>query len=64
MYSPNVLLSHSSESYLTQPGMKMNDIDLVTDRRNLRLLLGFASGRKSSLHVDVEVVNGTVLFYC
>ena len=42
----------------------MNDIDLVTDRRNLRLLLGFASGRKSSLHVDVEVVNGTVLFYC
>lgn len=49
---------------LTQPGMKMNDIDLVTDRRNLRALLGFVSGKKSSFRIDVEVVNNTVLFYC
>lgn len=49
---------------LTQPGMKMNDIDLVTDRRNLRVLLGFVSGKKSSFRIDVEVVNDTVLFYC
>ncbi|BAE59664.1 unnamed protein product [Aspergillus oryzae RIB40] len=31
---------------LTQPNMKLNDIDLVTDRRNLRLLLGFVSTRQ------------------
>ena len=49
---------------LTQPGLKMNDIDLVSDRRNLRVLLGFVSGKKSPFRIDVEVVNNTVLFYC
>ncbi|KAE8163791.1 hypothetical protein BDV40DRAFT_132392 [Aspergillus tamarii] len=49
---------------LTQPTMKLNDIDLVTDRRNLRLLLGFVSGKKGPFRIDVEVVNSTVLFSC
>ncbi|KAE8375357.1 hypothetical protein BDV26DRAFT_267987 [Aspergillus bertholletiae] len=47
---------------LTRPNLNLNDIDLVTDRRNLRLLLGFVSGKKGPLRIDVEVVNGTVLF--
>ncbi|EIT77064.1 hypothetical protein BDV35DRAFT_193153, partial [Aspergillus flavus] len=49
---------------LTQPNMKLNDIDLVTDRRNLRLLLGFVSAKKNTFRIDVEVVNNTVLFSC
>ncbi|GAB1190982.1 hypothetical protein APSETT444_000150 [Aspergillus pseudonomiae] len=49
---------------LTQPNMKLNDIDLVTDRRNLRLLLGFVSGKKGPFRIDVEVINSTVLFSC
>lgn len=49
---------------LTQPELRMNDIDLVTDRRNLRLLLGFVSGKKSSFRIEVEVVNNTILFFC
>ncbi|XHG09748.1 hypothetical protein AWENTII_012790 [Aspergillus wentii] len=49
---------------LTQPAMRMDGIDLVTDRRNLRLLLGFVSGKKSPFRIDVEVVHHTVLFSC
>jgi hypothetical protein len=48
----------------TQPDFNMKDIDLVTDRRNLRLLLAFVSGQKSAFRIDVEVVRCTVLFSC
>ncbi|RAL02475.1 uncharacterized protein BO80DRAFT_36321 [Aspergillus ibericus CBS 121593] len=46
---------------VTQPRMKLNDIDLISDRRNLRLLLAFASGSKKEFRIDVEVVESTVL---
>ncbi|PGH27412.1 hypothetical protein AJ80_00890 [Polytolypa hystricis UAMH7299] len=44
--------------------MDPNHIDLVTDRRNLRLLLAFFGGSKSALRIDVEVVRSIVLFSC
>lgn len=40
----------------------MKGIDLVTDRRNLRLLLDFVGGRAGEFRIDVEVVRNTVLF--
>jgi hypothetical protein len=48
----------------TQPDFNMKDIDLVTDRRNLRLLLAFVGGQKGAFRIDVEVVQSTVLFSC
>lgn len=49
---------------VTRPTMKLNDIDLVTDRRNLRLLLGFVSGSTSSFRIGVDVIKNTMLFSC
>ncbi|PYI12682.1 hypothetical protein BO78DRAFT_300835 [Aspergillus sclerotiicarbonarius CBS 121057] len=46
---------------LTQPRMKLNDIDLISDRRNLRLLLAFVGGSKKEFRINVEVVQSTVL---
>ena len=40
--------------------MKLNDIDLISDRRNLRLLLAFVSGQKKAFRINVEVVESTV----
>lgn len=48
----------------TQPDFNMEEIDLVTDRRNLRLLLAFVGGKKSAFRIDIEVVHSTVLFSC
>ncbi|PWY94974.1 hypothetical protein BO94DRAFT_507803 [Aspergillus sclerotioniger CBS 115572] len=45
---------------VTQPRMKLNDVDLITDRRNLRLLLAFVSGQKKEFRINVEVVESTV----
>jgi hypothetical protein len=42
----------------------MDNTELVTDRRNLRHLLGFVSGKKSLFRIEMEIVNSTVLFSC
>lgn len=43
------------------PRLNMRDVDLVTDRRNLRLLLGFAGRKKAPFRIDIETVESTVL---
>ncbi|KAE8356023.1 hypothetical protein BDV28DRAFT_154904 [Aspergillus coremiiformis] len=47
---------------LTRPRMRLTDIDLVTDRRNLRLLLAFVAGKKNVFRIDAEQVHNTTLF--
>jgi hypothetical protein len=42
----------------------MSDFDLITDRRNLRLLFAFAGGSTQELRIDTESVGRTVLFSC
>lgn len=39
----------------------MSDFDLITDRRNLRLLFAFAVGTTQELQIDTEVAGETVL---
>jgi hypothetical protein len=46
----------------TRPDFNLKGIDLVTDRRNLRSLLGFVGGSRSEFRIEVEVVQSTVLF--
>ncbi|KAI9865692.1 MAG: hypothetical protein M1813_002150 [Trichoglossum hirsutum] len=46
----------------THPNYNLSDIDLISDRRNLRLLLDFINGDKSEFRIDVEVIGSTVLF--
>lgn len=48
--------------FTTRPDFDVKGIDLVTDRKNLRLLLGFVGGRAEEFRIDVEVVRNTVLF--
>ncbi|KAL3482060.1 glycosyl hydrolases family 2, TIM barrel domain-containing protein [Aspergillus californicus] len=40
----------------------MDGIDLVTDRRNLRLLLGFVDNNKKPFLINLETVESTLLF--
>ncbi|KAF5863920.1 hypothetical protein ETB97_009027 [Aspergillus alliaceus] len=47
---------------VTKPTMNLNDIDLISDRRNLRLLLALVSGNKKPFRINIEVVASTVLF--
>jgi len=49
---------------ITKPELDLNSFDVITDRRNLRLLLAFVSGqiRKEEFRWDVEVVGNSVLF--
>ncbi|KAF8246410.1 hypothetical protein K440DRAFT_632135 [Wilcoxina mikolae CBS 423.85] len=44
------------------PTFSPKNIDLITDRRHLRLLLGYAGGSKKEFRIDAEIVGGTVLF--
>ncbi|KAL4885170.1 hypothetical protein BJY04DRAFT_214511 [Aspergillus karnatakaensis] len=51
----------------TTPDFNMDGIDLVTDRKNLRSLLGFVSGssgsnKKKPFRINLEVINSTLLF--
>ncbi|KAL2826089.1 hypothetical protein BDW59DRAFT_179662 [Aspergillus cavernicola] len=42
---------------------QMDGIDLVTDRRNIRLLLGFVSGSKKPFRINVEMVESSTLLF-
>ncbi|GLA78344.1 hypothetical protein AtubIFM55763_011072 [Aspergillus tubingensis] len=44
-----------------KPKVNLTTTDLITDRRNLRLLLSFVSSSKKPFRIDVEVINTTVL---
>ncbi|GLA94886.1 hypothetical protein AtubIFM57143_001881 [Aspergillus tubingensis] len=44
-----------------KPKVNLTTTDLISDRRNLRLLLGFVSSSKKPFRIDVEVINTTVL---
>ncbi|KAF8534065.1 hypothetical protein BDD12DRAFT_897046 [Trichophaea hybrida] len=44
------------------PTFSPKNIDLITDRRHLRLLLAYAGGSKKEFRIDAEIVGGTVLF--
>ncbi|KAI5837911.1 hypothetical protein DFP73DRAFT_635702 [Morchella snyderi] len=48
--------------FTTRPDFNVKGVDLVTDRRNLRLLLDFVGGRADEFRIDVELVRSTVLF--
>ncbi|KAI9773264.1 MAG: hypothetical protein M1839_002176 [Geoglossum umbratile] len=48
---------------VTDPDFNLSGVDIVTDRRNLRLLLGFVQGSRQEFRIDVEVVGSAVLFY-
>lgn len=45
----------------SKPKVNLTTTDLITDRRNLRLLLGFVSSSKKPFRIDVEVIHSTVL---
>ncbi|KAI9763903.1 MAG: hypothetical protein M1840_009015 [Geoglossum simile] len=48
---------------VTDPTFSLSDVDLMTDRRNLRLLLDFVQGSKQEFRIDAEVIGSTILFY-
>lgn len=48
--------------FTTRPDFNIKGVDLVTDRRNLRLLLDFVGGAGGEFRIDVEVLGSTVLF--
>ncbi|KAK1144189.1 hypothetical protein N8T08_005602 [Aspergillus melleus] len=50
---------------ITKPEMRLNNVDLITDRRNLRLLLDFVGGRtQKPFRIGVGVFKNTILFSC
>ncbi|KAH0541836.1 hypothetical protein FGG08_003719 [Glutinoglossum americanum] len=60
---PHCLLEPLLRALLVaHPNYNLSDIDLITDRRNLRLLLDFVSGNQKEFRIEVEVVGSTVLF--
>ncbi|KAF8537452.1 hypothetical protein BDD12DRAFT_911482 [Trichophaea hybrida] len=48
----------------TQPDLDLNSYDIITDRRNLQMLLSFVSGtgRWQEFRLDAELVGNSVLF--
>ncbi|KAH0547998.1 hypothetical protein GP486_008260 [Trichoglossum hirsutum] len=46
---------------VAHPDFNLSDVDLISDRRNLRLLLDFVNGVKSEFRINAEVVGSTVL---
>ncbi|KAI5813991.1 geranylgeranyl pyrophosphate synthetase [Pyronema omphalodes] len=48
--------------YSKDPRFDASDIDLVTDRNNLRKLLKFVTGTPEDFRIKVERINGTTLF--
>jgi hypothetical protein len=47
---------------VTMSGFGMSHVGLVGDRRDLQLLLSFASGNLENFRINIEVVASTVLF--
>ncbi|KAA8911385.1 geranylgeranyl pyrophosphate synthetase [Sphaerosporella brunnea] len=48
--------------YANDPLFNASEIDLVTDRNNLRKLLQFVTGTPNDFRIEVERINGTTLF--
>jgi hypothetical protein len=48
--------------YSNDPLFDASEIDLVTDRNNLRKLLHFVTGTPKDFRIEVERINGTTLF--
>jgi len=46
----------------TCPTFNLKGTDLITDRRHLRLLLGYVGGSRKEFRIDAEVVGTTVMF--
>ncbi|PYH88377.1 hypothetical protein BO71DRAFT_403919 [Aspergillus ellipticus CBS 707.79] len=46
----------------TRPNLRWRDVDFISDRKNLRLLMGFVTGKKDLFRIHVEVVKTTVIF--
>ncbi|GKZ18522.1 hypothetical protein AbraIFM66951_003403 [Aspergillus brasiliensis] len=44
----------------THPNYTLTTTDLITDRRNLRLLLGFVSANKKPFRINLEVIESTI----
>ncbi|RDH37136.1 hypothetical protein BDQ94DRAFT_183979 [Aspergillus welwitschiae] len=52
----------TSTSTTPKPKLNLTTTDLITDRRNLRLLLSFVSANKKPFRINIEVIHSTVLF--
>jgi hypothetical protein len=49
---------------ITAPLLKLSDFDIISDRRNLRALLGYCFGSRESFRIDAEIAPGgkTLMF--
>jgi hypothetical protein len=46
---------------ITAPNLVLKDLDIITDRRNLRCLLGWAGGSREKFRIDAQVAGTTLL---